>query len=361
MSVNVYSTYSDVIPAELNVDRPENFDLVNWVLNENYLTQTADADGQNFTAGDIQLAIWKLIDNDEATVDLNPFSPQRAQEIYNDVVAEFGLTAIDNATDSYTPGFGDTLAVLAVPVNSRGTFSGKQIVIMEVDMPTTATLTNLASASITSGGVTQTVTASADINFDINFGIDSGFIDPFDNNNQFIGTTNGDVLFGTDKDDIINGLAGRDTLTGNGGFDIFKVQFGQSLWSTSDTITDLVVGVDKIDILNAGATVNVGSLSWAAPRTISSLTSTNLTSVINSVFADKNGELNGTQVLGVNEAALVNVTIGSSSTPTTYLIVNGGLSGYETGVDTVVNITGYQGSLPTSGAITPSLLFVTNP
>jgi hypothetical protein len=359
MAVNIYSTYSDAIPSTLNVDRPANFDLVNWVLNENYLNEVA-ADGQNFTAGDIQLAIWKLIDNNETTVDLNPFSPTRAQEIYDDVVAEFGMSAINNPMDSYTPGFGDTLAVLAVPVTSRGTFSGKQIIIMEVDMPTTATLTNLASASITSGNVTQTVTASADLNFDINLNAPPSQLDPL-KRFDFVGGASADVLFGTDKNDTFNGLAGRDTLTGNGGSDIFKVQFGQSLWSASDTITDLVVDVDKIDILNAGATVNIGSLSWATQTAVSSLTSTSLTNVINSVFADKNGALAGLQTLGVNEAALVNVTIGSSPTPTTYLIVNGGQSTFETGVDTVINVTGYQGSLPTSGAITPSLLFVTNP
>ncbi len=155
-TAKVFSSYdTNILNGSLNsidptlnfgVDRPENFDLVNWVLNENYLTQTATVDSQTFTAGDIQAAIWLLIDDTGSTADLAPYSPARAQEIYNDVVTQFGASAIDNATVSYTPDFGDKVAILLTPINAQGLVITSQKTIIEYTL-TEAGLRNTAIAT----------------------------------------------------------------------------------------------------------------------------------------------------------------------------------------------------------------------
>jgi Ca2+-binding RTX toxin-like protein len=63
------------------------------------------------------------------------------------------------------------------------------------------------------------------------------------------GTSGADTLVGTTGDDSINGGGGNDTLTGNGGHNVFVYDarnFG------SDTITDFVLGQDKIDFSALG-------------------------------------------------------------------------------------------------------------
>ncbi len=39
------------------IEKPYNFDLVNWILNQNFVYKNAGGTG-NYTYGDIQRAIW---------------------------------------------------------------------------------------------------------------------------------------------------------------------------------------------------------------------------------------------------------------------------------------------------------------
>jgi hypothetical protein len=74
------------------------------------------------------------------------------------------------------------------------------------------------------------------------------------------------------------------------------------------------------------------------------------------VFADANGLTAGSQALGVNSAALVVVsTVGIAGT---YLVINDGTAGLQSTVDSVVNITGYSGTLPSFGTIPVNNFFV---
>jgi hypothetical protein len=76
----------------------------------------------------------------------------------------------------------------------------------------------------------------------------------------------------------------------------------------------------------------------------------------NGVFADANGLTAGSQALGVNSAALVVVsTVGIAGT---YLVINDGTAGLQSTVDSVVNITGYSGTLPSFGTIPVNNFFV---
>jgi hypothetical protein len=141
-------------------------------------------------------------------------------------------------------------------------------------------------------------------------------------------------------------------LTGGTGTDTFVFRFGQSTLAAPDRITDFAVGIDKIDLLTqAGA-------ATAAPTAFSRAADSNLTTlanVVNQVFADANGLTAGNQALGVNRAALVTVT--TTGIAGTYLIINDNVAGFQSANDSLVNITGFSGTLPGLGAIAVNSFF----
>jgi hypothetical protein len=81
-----------------------------------------------------------------------------------------------------------------------------------------------------------------------------------------------------------------------------------------------------------------------------------LGSLVDSVFLDANGAVGGNQTLGNNSAALVvSTTAGIGGT---YLVVNDGVTGFNSSTDLVINMTGYSGTLPGLGIIPVTSLFV---
>jgi Ca2+-binding RTX toxin-like protein len=150
----------------------------------------------------------------------------------------------------------------------------------------------------------------------------------------------------------LNGGAGADTLTGGQGADLFAFQFGQSLVSGTDRITDFTIGTDVIGILTQdGSTViTLSSFTRAADKT-----ATTLVNLANQVFTDANGALAGNQALGVNGAALVRVTSGAIAG--TYLAINNSTAGFQANSDLLVNLTGLTGTLPALGNIAVSSFF----
>ena len=171
--------------------------------------------------------------------------------------------------------------------------------------------------------------------------------------NTLTGNSGNNTLTGNAGNDTLNGNAGRDTLTGGVGSDIFVFQFRQSPVSGADIITDFAIGTDRIDLLSSSGGVLAAPTRFA--RAANS-TATTLTSVVNNVFTDANGGLTGNQALGVNSAALVNIT--SSGIAGTYLVINDGVAGFQSGNDLLVNITGYSGTLPALGNIAVGNFFI---
>jgi hypothetical protein len=113
---NVFSSY-EVLPDGV-VDRPENFDLINWILNQDFVGKNSDGGvGDPYTLGDVQWAMWALIDdtNCVACTYLTPYDAARAQEIVDLAVAN---------GEGYEPGEGDVLAIVLQPTD------GKQVVII---------------------------------------------------------------------------------------------------------------------------------------------------------------------------------------------------------------------------------------
>ncbi len=173
------------------------------------------------------------------------------------------------------------------------------------------------------------------------------------NNINGTGNASNNNITGNSGNKQINGGAGIDNLTGGNGADTFIFQFGQSTISASDSITDFAINTDKIDLLTQGGLpMNApSSFSRAANSTV-----TTLQNLVNQVFTDANGAITGNQGLGVNSAALVQVTTGAIAG--TYLIINDGTAGFQSSNDLLINITGFTGALPALGNIPVGNFFI---
>ncbi|MCE2672784.1 MAG: VWD domain-containing protein [Microcystis sp. 53598_E5] len=167
------------------------------------------------------------------------------------------------------------------------------------------------------------------------------------------GNAGNNVITGNSGNNILNGGAGLDTLTGGAGNDVFLFQFSQSTVANPDRITDFAIGSDKIDLLSAAGGVLPAPAAFS--RAANSAAAT-LTNVVNAVFTDANGALAGNQALGINGAALVQVT--TAGIAGNYIIVNDNVAGFQSANDLLVNVTGIIGTLPALGNIPVSNFFV---
>jgi Ca2+-binding RTX toxin-like protein len=167
------------------------------------------------------------------------------------------------------------------------------------------------------------------------------------------GNTLNNIITGNSAANKLNGGAGADTLSGGLGIDTFTFQFGQSLITGVDRITDFAIGIDKIDLLTpAGLATNAPtSFSRAANNA-----ATSLTILINNLFLDANGATAGNQALGINSAVLVQAT--NTGIAGTYLFINDGMAGFQATNDLLINITGSTGTLPGLGAIAVNSFFI---
>jgi len=147
------------------------------------------------------------------------------------------------------------------------------------------------------------------------------------------GSENADIITGSNAandlsggagDDLISGLFGSDKLTGGAGKDTFNFGRGDSLLDAFDRITDLEIGVDQIDGLIANSSVrNFGS--------VRSLNLSDLGQVLNNRSFDAN--------------LAASFSLGSGSNTRTFLALNDNRAGFQANSDTVIEITGYSGSL----------------
>lgn len=114
---NVYSSY-EALPAGL-VEYPEDLDLVNWILNQGFEEQASPDCGGSYTYGDVQRAIWEIVEDAQSTYGLGAWSQCRVDEILAGAVA-YG--------EGFVPGCGDDVGVIFQYVDgARVTIAGVEL------------------------------------------------------------------------------------------------------------------------------------------------------------------------------------------------------------------------------------------
>jgi hypothetical protein len=120
---DVYSSY-EPLPSGL-IEKPENLDLVNWIINQDFVGQPSSCDGV-YTWGDMQWVIWQLIEDNPPAEhsSLGDWSLCRAQEI---------LAAAFANGEGFVAGCGEVMGVVLVP--DFGPYRPHQPVLIWVDVP----------------------------------------------------------------------------------------------------------------------------------------------------------------------------------------------------------------------------------
>jgi hypothetical protein len=121
-TANVYSSYEDLTGL---VEFPENMDLVNWIINQDFVGQSSPGCGEYYTYGDIQRAIWSLLEDNNSTSGLGPWSQCRVDEIL--------AAALANG-EGFVPGCNDLVAVVLAPVNTNQVIIA-QVTLIDVMVP----------------------------------------------------------------------------------------------------------------------------------------------------------------------------------------------------------------------------------
>jgi hypothetical protein len=122
-TANVFSSYEE-LPGGL-VEYPENLDLVNWIINQGFVGQ-ASICGGTYTYGDVQRAIWALIEDNQSTSGLGAWSQCRVDEI---------LAAAYASGEGFMPGCDDYVAVILQPVDGQQVISIAQVTFASVGVP----------------------------------------------------------------------------------------------------------------------------------------------------------------------------------------------------------------------------------
>ncbi|MGD9148558.1 MAG: SdrD B-like domain-containing protein, partial [Anaerolineae bacterium] len=119
-TANVFSSYGLLPPNR--IEYPENLDLVNWILNQDFVGQPSGCGG-DYTYGDVQWAIWHLLEDNPtpgALGSLGEWSECRADEIVDAAYAN---------GEGFVPGCGDVLGIILI---REGNWWQYQPVIIEV-------------------------------------------------------------------------------------------------------------------------------------------------------------------------------------------------------------------------------------
>ncbi|MEQ8468436.1 SdrD B-like domain-containing protein, partial [Coleofasciculus sp. E1-EBD-02] len=138
-TAKVYSSY-ETLPDELIgtglIEKPENLDLVNWILNQGFEGQASTGNG-TYTSGDIQRAVWSLLDDQQSSGGgtLGAWEQARVDEIL-DLAQDNGEGFVPEY--DYTTLFGEQvvgkMGVILVPDSNNDGLPDSQIVIAEVEL-----------------------------------------------------------------------------------------------------------------------------------------------------------------------------------------------------------------------------------
>jgi hypothetical protein len=108
--------------AEL-VEYPDNLDAVNWLINQQYPGRSSMCGG-SFTEGDVQRAIWELVEDEQSTEGIGSWSRCRVREI---------VSAATDYGRGYVPGCDGSMVVILNPVDAMGQ-NVARIAIAEIEL-----------------------------------------------------------------------------------------------------------------------------------------------------------------------------------------------------------------------------------
>jgi hypothetical protein len=306
------TTYTDVIVSSSYktlpgfIQKPQNMDLVNWIINQDFVGTASSGGFGNFTGDDVQVAIWSLIENTPKLIDVPNYNQNRVDQIVN--------AALAPVNEGYTPGCGDQLVVILNPsVNGQQ----QQPLMTSVEIPCSGSITNLAEVTADVEGVTPTITVTDSATATLAFSVPSAdqpavtfngnktnylfySLTPtfaFLNNDTVVGGTGNDSMIGAFGNDSLQGGDGMDTLTGNQGNDILIGGRGADSMSGgtgndqfiyndpsdgADIITDFSAADDTIALSYQGFNNNLDPPSGTL--TASNFTNTSFTNTIQRIL-----------------------------------------------------------------------------
>ena len=143
-----------------------------------------------------------------------------------------------------------------------------------------------------------------------------------------------DILVGNAASNVLTGGTGADRMRGGAGRDTFKYsKLNESRLGALDRILDLQVGVDRIDGFRKVKAADVKQLGRV--RTLRE-------SGIQALLGAENSDL-GRRNFSAYRAATFSFV--SNDSERTFLAINNGVAGFGMGGDSLIEITGYKGSL----------------
>ncbi|MFS4481974.1 thioester domain-containing protein [Hyunsoonleella sp. 2307UL5-6] len=128
LDFDVYSSYGD-LPAD-KFEMPENFDKVNWIMNQDFIGKES-ATGGPFTFGHVQWAIWELIDDRNCALCTFITNPTGEWILDRDNNRAKGREIVEAALangEGFIPSAGQKVAIILVP-------EGKQSIFYTVEVP----------------------------------------------------------------------------------------------------------------------------------------------------------------------------------------------------------------------------------
>ncbi|GEM_PF-2515528 len=111
-----YSSY-ETLPDYL-IERPENLDLVNWLINQDFLSLNS-IEGDGFSSDEIQQAIWTLVESDFYESD----------HFTNDSDSNYLVSLAQQLGEGFIPTIGQKMAVVLEPINYSGQTIGQVTII----------------------------------------------------------------------------------------------------------------------------------------------------------------------------------------------------------------------------------------
>jgi hypothetical protein len=106
-NAEVYTPYDKLPPGIMEF--PENLDLVNWIINKDYAGKPAPSGGI-YTFGDVQHAVWTLLEGRSTNYTKGPWDEVRATGIIDAAKAE---------GEGFIPGCFEKFLLILVPVNKN--------------------------------------------------------------------------------------------------------------------------------------------------------------------------------------------------------------------------------------------------